>query len=407
MLASGGCDDPRGGPHDSLIAVKLTHAQNARRTCGDRLLDVELPQNVKALLGRAVQAQLREDGAQADAAYHQFVEAALATKAPLYDLGVLMRNFGRLSEARTLLEAEQARRPDHLETGYELGLTLLGQGDYPAGWPLYERRRAIPQFHIHSPVLPFPEWRGEPVEGKRIVLFPEQGLGDSIMFARFALTLRDRGAQVLLLCRPALERLLRHSLDGVEVIAAHGTVDMGEPDFWAHFGSLPGPLGLTVDAIPSAPYLAAPTSAAKANQGRGALRIGLATRGNPAHPNDARRTLSAADAVRLAALPGVVVSLHPEDSGARDFADTAALMAGLDLVVSVDTSIAHLAGALGKRAFVLTPGFGTDWRWMQGRDDSPWYPSLTLFRGRADGGWGDALDRLDVAVSSLAAPVPA
>lgn len=368
-------------------------------------MDAELPDHVKSLLGRAVQSHLRPDADGTDEAYARFAAAAIESGAALYELGVLMRNLGRLGEARRLLEARQAQQPDHIENAYELGLTLLGQGDYPGGWPLYELRRSIPSLRIPSPQLPFPEWRGEPVAGKRIVLFPEQGLGDSIQFARFALTLRDLGAQVLLLCRPALERLYRHSLEGVEIAAASGAIEMGEPDFWAHFGSLPGPLGLTVDAIPNAPYLAAPER--PATRAADTLAIGLAWRGNPVHPNDERRSLSPADGQRLAALPGQVVSLHPEDSGARDFADTAALIAGLDLVVTVDTSVAHLAGAMGKRTFMLTPGFGADWRWMQGRDDSKWYPSITLFRGRPDGGWGDALDRLEAAVARLAKPAAA
>jgi hypothetical protein len=367
-------------------------------------MDVELSDQAKAMLQRAVQAHLRGDRAMADTLYRAFVEQALPGDAALYDLGVLLRNLGRLDEARLLLEAETTRRPDHLEAAYELGLTLLGLGDYQAGWPLYDHRRAIPQFHIQTPVLPFPQWCGEPLAGQRIVLFPEQGLGDNIQFARFALTLRDAGASVQMLCRPALERLLAHSLDGVEVTAARGTIDMGEPQFWAHFGSAPGPLGLTLQTIPAAPYLRAPSPPSRSGEG---LRVGLATRGSPAHPNDARRSLGPADAQRLAALPATVVSLHPEDSGARDFADTADLIAGLDLVVTVDTSVAHLAGAMGKRALVLVPGFGADWRWMQGRDDSPWYPSLTLFRGAPDGTWGDAIERLEAAVVGLSATAAA
>ena len=362
-------------------------------------MEIQLPGDVKDLFQRAVQAQMRQDAVSANRLYRQMMTRALAGGGDRYDLGVLLRTLGRLGEARALLDAELKLNPDHVEARYELGLARMARGDYPGGWPLYEARRSIPAFKIMTPSLPFPEWRGEDPAGKRIVLFPEQGLGDNIQFARFALTLRDRGAQVLMLCRPSLTCLLRDSLEGVEVQAAEGSVDMGEPDYWALFGSLPGTLGLTLETLPTAPYLRAPSGGAARTTGP--LRIGLVTKGSPVHQNDAHRSLNDDAAARLRTLPGEIVSLQPEDSGARDFAGTAAIIEGLDLVITVDTSVAHLAGAMGKTAFVLIPGFGTDWRWLQGRDDSPWYPSLRLFRGAVNGDWSPALGRLETAVARL------
>jgi hypothetical protein len=355
---------------------------------------------------RALTAQAAGDFVEAERLYRLSMAMAPARSGPRHNLGALLRGLGRLEEARDMLEGVLRREPGLLPTRYALGMVLMGMGDYPAGWPLYEARRALPELKIQTPSLPFPEWQGEPLAGKRIVLFPEQGLGDNIQFARFALTLRDQGAQVLLLCRPPLERVLRYSLDGVEVQSASGTVEMGEPDYWALFGSLPGPLGLTLQTLPAGPYLRAPDAAQTARSA--GLRIGLATRGNPIHQNDARRSLSPQLAQTLSTLPGDIVSLHPEDSGARDFADTARLIDGLDVVISVDTSVAHLAGAMGKPTLVLVPGFATDWRWLQSRSDSPWYRSVRLFRSTVDGDWTAAFAELRGALAELtkAAPPP-
>ncbi|MBL8556316.1 MAG: hypothetical protein JNL41_18725, partial [Phenylobacterium sp.] len=135
--------------------------------------------------------------------------------------------------------------------------------------------------------------------------------------------------------------------------------------------------------LPSAPYLRAATRPAGG-------RIGVATRGNPGHSNDAHRSLPADVAAELLALPGAM-SLEPEATGAKDFAETAAIVAGLDLVIAVDTAVAHLAGALGRPAWILLPRIFTDWRWMEGRADSPWYPTARLFRQASPGDWSAVL----------------
>lgn len=356
---------------------------------------------LEALFQQAMAAQAAGDYATAGralaAALAQFPES-IQTR---HNHAALLRAVGRLEEARDDLRRVLARDPSQAGSRYALGMVLMSLGDYPGGWPLYEARRDLPDLRIVVPTLPFPEWRGEDLAGKRLVVFPEQGLGDSIQFARFALVLRDRGARVLLLCQPPLASLFAGSLDRIEVRSAHGAVNLGKPDYWALSASLPRPLGVTVETIPAAPYLRAPAPASR-QPGQG-LRIGLATRGNPAHQNDRRRSLGPGEVARLHALPAQIVSLHPEDSGARDFADTADIIAGLDLVISVDTSVAHLAGALGAPGLVLLPGFATDWRWLRGRDDSPWYPSLRLARARVDGDWSTALDGVEAWVGELTA----
>ena len=300
-----------------------------------------------------------------------------------HDLGGFFKGVGRLAEAEASLRTAHGLEPDDARTRHALGIVLLAQGRYREGWPLYDARHVIPPLGLTKPALPFAEWQGEAVDGKRVLIFPEQGLGDQIMFARFAPWLANRGADVTLLCHPALARLFAASL-GVRVIAASGQVDFPDPDFWVMSGSVTGRTGVEPGNLPNAPYL----RAAERRDGGG---LGVITRGNPAHTNDANRSLPPALAAELMALPGAI-SLQPEDTGARDMADTAALIAGLDRVITVDTAVAHLAAALGKPTWILLPRVMTDWRWMESRTDSPWYPTARLFRQPRAGDWTSVLD---------------
>jgi hypothetical protein len=341
------------------------------------------------------QAHLRGDYAGAERLYRLAAELDPRHVDCRLNLGILLRSTGRPGEARPVLEAGLALAPDRADLRWALGLTLLALGDYAAGWPLYEVRREI--FSVATPNVPVPEWTGEPLAGKRIAVFPEQGLGDAIQFSRFLPMLRDQGAEVLLLCKPSLSPLLTGAFPGVEVQPLAGQIDLGALDYWTSLLSLPGRLGVTLETLAAEPYLRAPEPQ---RHQAGRFRVGLMTVGNARYENDARRSLGAGEARRLHQLPGVeIVSLRPEDSG--DFAQTANLIAGLDLVISVDTSIGHLAGALGKRTFLLVPGVGADWRWMTGRTDSPWYPNHRLFRAAADGGWTPVLDQVAKAVAEL------
>jgi hypothetical protein len=277
-------------------------------------------------------------------------------------------------------------------------MTHLSLGEYRAGWPLFEARLTD---NPHIPNLDAPMWGGESLTGKRLAIFAEQGLGDSIQFARFAPLLRDRGAQVVLLCQPSLVALFAFSFPGVEVLPTVGTADMGDLDYWVMTMSIPDRLTLSLGDIPATPYLKARNPQPLSQD---SLRVGLTTKGNPKQQNDARRSLNAGQAARLSAMSGVeIVSLHPEDSGARDFLQTADIISGLDLVVSVDSAVGHLSGAMGKQTFLLAPGFGMDWRWMTDRDDSPWYPNHRLFRSTYEGDWSAALAGVEQAVDRLRA----
>ncbi|MBW8742736.1 MAG: tetratricopeptide repeat protein, partial [Sphingomonas sp.] len=318
-------------------------------------------------------------------------------------LGVLLSKLGHLPEGENELRRGIALAPNSAPLLFSLSLNLLAQGRYAEGWPLHRAKDGVPEFNRSLPRdFPFPRWNGEDLAGKRLVLFPEQGLGDEIQLVRFLPSLLARGAAVTLLTRNVLARLFRHSFPSVEIVVAQGAAEFDDPDYWAMLSDLPGLLGIKLDAIPAQSYLASPSAGPALGKG---FNIGLKTRGNPNHVNDKRRSLPEELGERLRAqLAGNVISLEPEDSGAVDMADTAAIIEQLDLVVSVDTSVAHLAGALGKPCLLLVPGFSPDWRWMRERDDSTWYPEHRLFRGTVEGDWSGAIDRLVAEAQRRAAP---
>ena len=348
-----------------------------------------MPNPIADLLARAT--ALRDQGRldEAAALYRQAAARDPKAAEPHHHLGWIAARQGDLAGAEAAYREALARSPGAPSTSAALGALLLGQGRHAEGFPLYDARHSIGR--MARPALPFPEWRGEDLAGRRLLIWPEQGFGDQIQFARFAPILQARGADVTLICLPPLARLFEASLP-VRVLAAAGAVDFPDPDYWVMTCSIAGRMGLGVDEIPGAPYLRAPGPPPALPPG---VRVGLMAAGNPSHPNDANRSLPADEAARLAAaLPGAVVDLRPERTGAKDFADTADLMAGLDLVVTVDTSVAHLAGAMGKPCFVMLSAVDTDWRWLRERTDSPWYPSATLYRQQAPGAWAGVVDRV-------------
>ena len=330
------------------------------------------------------------------AAFRRAVDLAPQRPEPHHHLAGALAALDRLAEAEAEYRATLALAPKAGATERALAVLLLSQGRYAEGFAFFEARHELPE--IAKPPLPFPEWRGEPVDGRRLLIWPEQGFGDQIQFARFAPVLRAMGAEVTLVCWPPLARLFEHAL-GVTVIPAAGSIDFPDPDYWVMAMSLAAWLWLTPDTVPNAPYLLAPPGGPAPPAG---ARIGLFLRGNPDNVNDKARSLGADQAARLAALPGAI-SLEPVDTGARDFADTASLIAGLELVITVDTAVAHLAGAMGKPCWTLIPKANTDWRWLRDRTDSPWYPSMRLFRQRTAGQWSPVIDEL---LGALKEPAP-
>jgi tetratricopeptide (TPR) repeat protein len=346
------------------IVAAAPQSAEARANYGGVLLELGRPAAAEAELRAAV---------------------ALAPQAAVmrYHLGRLLHLTKRWAEAEAAYRAALSLAPADPRPRLGLGQVRLALGDYAGGWPLYEARTEIPS--QNAPRLDLPgEWQGEPVAGKRLLIWPEQGFGDQIQFARFAPVLKTMGAEVTLVAPPELTALFAGL--GVEVLTRQGgPMQAPRPDHWSLVMSLPHRLGTTLATLPAGPYLRVPAErrakwAGYAPPGA----VGVVWKGRDL-PGMARRSL-----------PGLAALQPLADAGARlldlsepvgDFADLAAVIEQLDLLVTVDTAAAHLAGALGKPCFVLLAGFRTDWRWLAERADSPWYPSLRLFRQDLFGPW--------------------
>ncbi|WP_029007951.1 tetratricopeptide repeat protein [Azospirillum halopraeferens] len=319
----------------------------------------------------------------------------------LVNLGTVLRDLRAFRDAEVCLAAALARRPDDAAAHLALAVTRLVQGDFTGGWPEFEWRWRR---------LPSPPWSGDALPpDTTLLLHGEQGFGDAIQFARYAPLAAARGGRVVLEVQPLLVRLMRSLGPEIRVVPR---ADDGAPpphDRHCPLMSLPLAFGTTPETIPvTVPYLRADAADVarwrawldeRCGNGRD-LRVGLVWAGNPCHRNDRNRSLPATALAPLLAVPGVrFVSLQtgaaradlpalprppggpildPID-GVRDFADTAAILETLDLLITVDTAVVHLAGALGRPAWLLLPRV-PDWRWLLDRSDSPWYPTLRLFR---------------------------
>ncbi len=361
--------------------------------------------NAQRLAGRLNEALRRYDQALQLAPEH--LDAWL-------DRGVALQHMNRPAEAIASLARVTAARPAHAEAHVNLAYCHLMQGDWAAGWPLYEWRLQTADFRAAPRDFGVPRWSGaEPLAGRTILLHAEQGLGDAIQFSRFAAPLAAQGARVVLEVPAALQRLLAVA-PGVAQCVARGEA-LPPVDCHCPLMSVPYALRTTVQSVPAAGgYLqAAPERMAEWQQRLGPRqqpRLGLMWRGGD-NPKLLHRSLPLALAVALLDAGWETISLQKqlpaEDTQAlagqpalrhfgaeqQDFADAATLVAAMDLVVSVDTSIAHLAGAMGKPVWLLLP-HAADWRWLMDRTDSPWYASARLYRQPRPGDWAAVLQQV-------------
>lgn len=340
----------------------------------------------------------------------------------LSNRGLSHRLLGRFKEAEKDFDQALSIEPDHGATLFNRALLYLLTGNFEKGWTEYEWRwKKSPGRKI----LAGKAWDGEPLSGKSIFIYGEQGAGDFIQFVRYLPLLQKMGATVILESQPALERLMAgfKGYDRLRIQADDTDPRITDRfDYHLPVMSLPRLFKTTLDTIPSpVPYLTADKDLTRIWQGRikkgNALRVGVVWAGNPAHKGDRQRSVSLSRFLPLKEIKGVnLYSLQKEahelwtdqDPGTiftgdfgkeiADFADTAAIINNLDWVISVDTSVAHLAGALGKETWVLLP-FSPDWRWLTKREDSPWYPGMRLFRQPFPRDWDNVFKAVAAAVA--------
>lgn len=362
---------------------------------------------------------------EALASYERALAARPNYPEALSNRGLTLQQLGRFGEALASFDRALAIAPHYADCRCNRALLLLLIGRFAEGWAEYEWRRQLGSWHMQS--IDAPEWRGEGLRGKRLLLRAEQGLGDTIQFARFAPLLAARGAAVILDVQRPLGGLLQ-SLDGAPTIVRQGD-SLPPIDLQLPLLSVPLLLGVDGASIPAEiPYIKADPAQVERWRERlmpGGFRIGIAWQGSPqafgrAVPLNAFAPLAQIAGVRLISLqkhhgldqlaqlpPGMEVHDLGEgfDAGPDGFLDTAAVMAHLDLVISADTAIAHLAGALGRPVWILLADV-PDWRWMLGREDSPWYPTARLFRQRRRGDWDEVMARVAAELAVIARGQP-
>jgi len=381
-------------------------------------LALRYPNHFEAVLNRGAVLFRQDNFAAAERWFHEAARMNPQDPRPFINLAMIYRVWAALPAAIACLEHALTLDPNRAETHWNLANALLADGDYTRGFVTYEWRFRRPG--MAERVLLLPRWRGEILAGKTILLSAEQGLGDAIQFVRFAQPLADRGARVIVECYPGLERLFA-TAPGVSRVVKWGQL-VDDADFTAPLMSVPHLLGTTLESLPATvPYLSVPPDIRTPSLTGEGLKVGLVWQGNPQHATDHLRSLSLATLAPLLNVANVrwfslqcgagkeaqfaspwAGRITDLSSQLTDFAITAAVMAKLDLVISVDTATAHLAGALGRPVWIPIHR-GNDWRWLHGRDDSPWYPTARLFRQQPPRRWEPVIEAMAAALTELAA----
>ena len=406
----------------ALVLESMERYDDAAAACRTALaLRPQLPDFLNTL-GHILNSQGRlEESIQA-------CQAALSVRPrfpeALNNLANALRKKGMWRQSIATFQQSLALAPAQPQARFHLALLLLLVGDFEHGLPMMEVRwETLPP--SQRPNLPVPMWDGSPLNGRRILLYSEQGFGDTIHFARYLPLVEARGGKAIVLCQPELRTLLQ-SMRGERQIFAEG---QPLPPFDLHcpLVSLPLVMGTRMNSMPAdVPYLFADATRAQRLRQRitetaGPKKVGLAWSGSAQNVGGRHRSIPLAALAPLAQVPGITFfslqkgpDLFPSPKPPRmqlidwtgelhDFADTAALIAGLDLVITIDTAVAHLAGAMGKPTWTLL-SFGSDWRWFIDREDSPWYPTMRLFRQPVLGDWQTPVNRIAQELARFEAP---
>lgn len=404
-------------PHWAQAHYKLGQALQALKQHDDALLSVQRAGELDPAFAKAV-AQFgsekpADDMQDQGMAHHD--RASLGITEFLSNKGNAFMAGDQLDEAIAHFDRAIALQPDSPSLKYNQSLALLLSGNLTQGWPLYEnrpaRRNATP-----TEFAP-PMWEGQSLKGKRLLLIKEQGLGDQIQFLRYVPLLAAMGAQVDVVVDPALQSLAATVPGIAHVIDT--PPEASQYDFWSFLMSVPYRMATQLDSIPNGiPYFVAQPDAVSAwskdinDFAQGRRRVGLVWAGSHAHINNRNRSISLSTLAPLTQIDGLCFVILQQDASSealaqvfhntevllageqcKDFADTAAALMNLDLVISVDTAVAHLAGALGRPVWTLLP-CNRDWRWLLERDDSPWYPSMRLYRQQQYGQWSEVITRV-------------
>ena len=337
------------------------------------------------------------------------------------NVGKMLKEFRQLDEAEVCIQQALALRPDSVNANLALATLYLLQEQYEKGWEKYDDWRLIRDGNRH---LPIPQWQGEDLAGRRILLFADQGFGDTIHFIRYALMVAKLASETNVLIQKPLRRLLFFSLTNCKICNSD-RIDAREYDFISPLLSLPHRFNTSRETIPqTTPYIHPSRSIIETwsktldkIDGGKKYRIGVVWAGNPAHANDRNRSIpfdvfsslfditkvswiSLQKGKRVTDLATTFNNVIDISGALLDFAETAGVIANLDLVITVDSAVAHLAGAMGQKTWLLLP-YNPDWRWQLDREDSPWYPTLRLFRQHEIDNWAEVLLKVRKSVEKL------
>lgn len=424
--------------------IALGHNPNyieARNNLGNALRDLGKLEEAKAEFERVIHLKPDTHEAQSNlgnvykdlgqhelaiAHYNKAIEANPNFATAYFNVATSKHETRHLDEAMACYERALAIQPDYGDALWNQSLLLLLKGDYEKGWKQYEQRWLKKDMPFHGYDKPL--WDGARFDGKTILLHGEQGLGDSLQFIRYAKPVKRQGGKVIVVCPPTLQRIFE-SIEEIDQVVPEGA-PIPDYDLQAPLLSLPMIFKTTLETIPAeVPYLSAPQDLMNAWAERlrpyTNLKVGLVWAGNPrkfhaeSHAIDRRRSMTLEQFAPLANIPNVTLfSLQKGEPAQQaknpphgmtlidfmdeidDFAGTAALIANIDLIVSVDTSVVHMAGALAKPVWMLSR-FDGCWRWLLDRDDSPWYPTMRLFRQTKAGEWQPVIKDVQKALAKF------